>query len=154
MLLQLLVIQLVIFGLLALLLRYVLMKNINSESGHLEETMRAYAQKMEEAKQRREEAEKYYEDVTLNAKTEAEKIREQLGQQGRDLRKNILDQARIESEEIMTRAKNAADQLRQELEDKIEARAVDKAHELVERLFPGKIAEETHARWMQDLLQN
>jgi F0F1-type ATP synthase delta subunit len=52
------------------------------------------------------------------------------------------------------RAQTAADLITQAIEENIENRAVEKAHQLLVELLPGKMSEDIHAAWVQELIKN
>ena len=79
----LLFIQLAIFGVLAFFLRYVLTRHISSASGHLEELTQECSKKLDEAKIKKEEAEKYYNEMLVKAKEDGEKLMAQLMKEGK-----------------------------------------------------------------------
>jgi F0F1-type ATP synthase membrane subunit b/b' len=146
--------QLLIFGSLALLLRYVLTRHITQASGHLAELTEDSTKKLEEAKKKKEEAEKYYQDTLVKAREEGEGLRQRLLKEGEDAKREMTEQARQQAEELVRRAKLAAEGMLQEIDQKIEARALERTRELILQLLPGKMGEETHTAWVEELIKN
>ena len=151
---QLLLVQILVFGALILLMRHLLKRNIGAASGHIQELTQDCAQKLEEAKKRMEEADRYREKVLVDSKEEGERTKQQLVREGRQAKEEVLQQARKQSEDIIHRAQASAENLMSELEQKVESRAAAKASEIVKGLLVGKLSEEAHSRWLEELVQN
>ena len=153
-LLQLLLVQLFVFGLLVLVLRSILKRHVGSASSHLDELTQDCAQKLTEAKKRMDEANAHYNQTLTQSREDAERLKQQLIKEGMDAKEEMLEQARQQSLEIMRKAQTASDILIQELERKIDEKAIQKAHALVEELLPGTMSVETHSSWVKELLRN
>jgi len=151
---QLLLAQILVFGVLVMVMRYFLKRNIGSASSHIQELTRDCAQKLEEAKKKMEEANQYREKVLADSKEEGERLKQQLIQEGRQVKEEMLQQARQQSEDIVRRAQASAENLMAELEQKIDSRSAVKASEMVKKLLVGKLTEEAHAGWIEELVQN
>ena len=150
----LILIQIAIFGGLALLLRHLLTRQMTSASGHLQALTEECTKHLEEAKVKREEAQKYYDEMLVKTREEADQIKLKLMEEGQKDKEEIIRQARLQSEEITDRARAAAETLSREWDRKVEERALEKAGEMVQELLKGKVAEETHGYWIQQLLKN
>ena len=72
------VIQLVVFTLLVLFLRMLLTRNISTATTHLHELNQDYNQKVEDANKRKAEVDRYYDEMLLKAKADAEKNKVQI----------------------------------------------------------------------------
>lgn len=151
---QLLLIPLVILGLAVGFLRYILKRNLGSASSHLQELTQDCTQKLEEAKKQKEEANKYYTRTVAKAKDEGDQARQGLIQEGQKIREEMIEQARKQGEEITNRARATAESMLAEVEQRIDAKAMEKTHSLIQELLPGKMSEETHAHWVAALIQN
>lgn len=151
---QLLIIQLVIFGALAVLLRYVLTRHITSASSHLQLLTQECEKKLEEAKARQEEGERYYQEVLSKSREEGEALKQRLIREGQEAKQELLEQGRQEAEEMMKRARVAAELLLQELEQKIADGAIEKAHQLLQELLPGEVSEDIHYEWVEETIKN
>lgn len=150
---SLVLIQLLIFGALAVLLRYVLTRNISQAQGHLQKLTQDCTEKLDEAKKRKEEADRYYQDVLNKAKEEGERLKHELIQEGTKAKEEMLEMARQQGDEIVRRAQTAADLLRQEMDEKIEEQTIEKTRQILLELLPGKISEETHSYWVTELIK-
>ena len=151
--LTLLFIQLGIFVALALFLRYVLTRHVSSASSHLEELTQECSKKLDEAKRRKEDADKFYSDTLVKAKEEGEKLKVNLMQEGQTEKDKIIRDGREQSEDLMRRAKSAAETIVNEMEDKVRMLAVEKAREVASEMLQGKLGEEAHVHWVDELLK-
>lgn len=150
----LLLIEILIFGILVLLLRQVLMRPMGRLSSHLEKLNEDYTKKLEEAKKQKEEAEKYYRETIAKAREETERLKQQLIQEGQEAGRQALAEGRQQGEEIIRRAQSASEMMMQEIEKKIETKALEKTRQWLLQLLPGKMSEETHSCWVNAFLEN
>ncbi len=152
--LWLVVMQLAIFAALAFLLRVILTRNITSATTHLHQLSEGYTQKLEDAKKRQAEAEKYYDQTILKSKLDAEKTKVQILKEAHEAEEALLKEARLQSEDIIAQANKAGESLLREVEVRIDARALDKAMELTRVLFSQEINKEMHVHWIEELLKS
>jgi F0F1-type ATP synthase delta subunit len=148
---SLIVIQLVIFGILVVFLRVILTRNITKATSHISELNQDYTQKLEDAQKRLQEADKYYDDILLKAKTEAEKTKMQLLKDASDSQQLIINQSRKQSEEIIEKAQKSTEALLSEVNLKISEGATQKACELIQKILPDLITKEMHEAWVEAL---
>lgn len=147
-------IQFFIAGALIVLLRYIMKKNFGSASSRLEILTQDAIGKLDEAKRKLDEANRYFSDIQVKAKEAGEQEKQRLTSEGIKEKQDGLEQARKQSEEIVHRAKATADSMREELERHIQEAAAKKAYETIQNIFPGKVSEETHSKWVEDLLES
>src|SRR5882672_110940 len=102
--LWLVLIQLIIFGVLTYFLKSVLTRNITNATSHLHELNQDYNQKLEEAKKKQMEADHYYDEMLLKAKTKAEKTKVQILKETHESQEAMVKEARKQSEEIVQQA--------------------------------------------------
>lgn len=152
--LSLILLQIIVFAALALFLRSMMTRNLSNATTHLTELNADYVQKMEEAKKRVQEGDKYYDDTLLKAKTDAEKLRTQILKDAQISQEEMINQSRKQSGEIIEQANQARDALLKELDDKINQSALVKACELVQEILPSEIAREMHDKWFKELSKN
>lgn len=150
----LLLIQLLVFGGLALLLRQLLTRNITGATAHLQKLSQDYAEKDQQAKKRLEEAEQYYQKTLAKAQEEIHQLKAQFEKETQEAKDKILKQAHIESEEIVQRANKTKQVILSEIEDRITKEAIEKACELVEDVLSGQFKLGVHSVWVDDLIEN
>jgi len=152
--LWLLVLEVVIFGALVLLIRVIFARNLSHATSHLNELNQDYTQKLEDAKKRLQEAERYYDENVLKAKTDAEKLKGQILKEARAEEEGIVNSSRKQSTDIVEQAYKARDVLMKEIEEKVDDRALTKACELVQEILPQEISHELHDKWFAELSKN
>lgn len=145
--------QLALFGTLVFFLRGILSKNVSSATEHLHALNQDYTQKIEEAKKHQADADRYYDETVLRAKTDAEKTKVQILKEAQASHDTTVNEARKQSAEILAQANRARDEILKEVEKHIDGRAVEKACELVQEVLPGHIGEDLHHRWVKEILK-
>jgi len=150
----LLLIQLLVFGGLALLLRQLLTRNITGATAHLQQLSQDYTKKEEQATKRLEEAEQYYQKTLVKTQEEINQLKAQFEKETQEVKDKILKQAHIESEEIVQRANKAKQIIIAEIEDRIAKEAIEKSCELVEDVLSGQFKLGVHSGWVDDLIEN
>lgn len=149
---QLLIIQVIIFAGLAFLLHYLLTRNISRATSHLRQLSQEYSKREQEAKKRLEEAEQYYQKTLTKTQQEAAQLKAQVDQEIRQEKDKILTQARQESERVIERAGKTRELLLNELDQKIEFRALERACELVQQVLPKHMHKQIHSQWIEELI--
>lgn len=149
---QLFIVQVFIFVGMAFLLRSLLSKNITGASAHLQQLSQDYTKKEQQAKKRLEEAEQYYQKTCAKAQQDASQLKAQFEKEIQEGKEKILEQARQESERIIERAGKTRDLLMSELDHKIDARAVERAGDLIQDVLPNHLHKEMHSHWFEELV--
>src|SRR3989338_8144697 len=111
--------QVVVFGIIVFFLRVIFSRNVTQATTHISELNEDYTQKLEEAKKRSQDADKYYDEMLLKAKHESEKTRIQILKEANDSQQLILNQSHKQSEEIIEKAEKAKEALMGELNQRI-----------------------------------
>jgi F0F1-type ATP synthase membrane subunit b/b' len=151
-LVQLIVFQIIIFGALILALRHILTRNISSATSHLDHLNDEFVRREEEVKARQVEADKYYQETTAKAKDDADALRLDAGKKIQEEKDKILEAARIQSEEMIAKAEKTKSLMVNELKNEMETRVTGHIRDILIKIFPEKLQEEIHHRWIQDLL--
>ena len=151
--LWLVVIQLVVFTLLVLFLRMILTRNISTATAHLHELNQDYNQKVEEANKKKQEVDRYYDEMLLKAKADAEKSKVQILREAQATQELVVKEARQQSEEIIGQANRAHETALSEIDSRVEARATGRACELVRSVLTEEMSETLHKQWVKDLLK-
>ena len=145
---------LVIFVVMVVVLRYVLGRHYLSAAARLQSLGAEYSRRHEELKQRVEEAAQQYDEQMSKAKTEAEGLLLQSRQESAATKAKSLEEARLESERIMHQALESRDALRKEIEQGMEARAIERACQLLQTAIPELVRQAIQAQWLDELLRN
>ena len=152
--LWLVVMQLAIFGALVYVLRVVLTRNINKATSHLHQLNEDYTVKLEDAKKRQIESEKYYDQTVLRTKSDAEKTKVQILKEAHTQEEQILKDSRRKAEEIVEQANRTAEAIVREMEVLVSQKSVDKAGELLQDMLPHEISPAIHAAWTEAALKD
>jgi F-type H+-transporting ATPase subunit delta len=148
------VLLLVVFAAMLIVLRYVLGRHYLAATARLQSLGAEYSRRHEELKQRAEEAEQQYQEQMAKAKTEAEQVLLAARQEASATRAKSLEDARLESERIVQQALETRDALRKEIEQTMEARAIERACELLQAALPEPLRREIQSRWLEELMRN
>lgn len=152
--LWLVLLQLAIFAALVLFLRVLLTRNISNATNHLHSLNQDYTQKLEDAKKRQLEADAYYDQAILRSKVDAEKQKVQIIKEAHDSQEFTINQTRLQSAAILEQANKARETIVGEMEQRIEAAAIEQACSLVDQVLPGEIDEAMHRKWVDDLAKS
>jgi F-type H+-transporting ATPase subunit delta len=150
-LLQLIILQVIIFGGLIFALRQILTKNISSATSHLDDIHSDFVKREEELKKRQAEAEKYYEDMIAKAKDEVDKMRQEADLKLQEERDKAIEEARAQSEQIVLKAEKTKEMFINDLRSEMDEKNVERLRSLVLAIFPRHLQEELHKLWLSDL---
>ena len=146
-------IQLTLFTVLVLFLKMIWTKNVTSATTHLHELNQDYNLKVEEANKRKQEVDAYYNEMLLKAKADAEKSKVQIMREVQATQDTLLKQARQQSEDIIAQANRSQELMQNEMDSRIEDRAVDRACELAGVVLSNEMSESLHKLWVKELLK-
>ena len=149
-----LVLQVVVFCALMFFLRRMLSRNLTDAAAHLQGLSAEYTRRQEELKKRVEQTEQQYGEQMTRAKTEAGQLVMQAKQDAESSRLLMLEEARLESERIVQQGLSSRDDVRKELEQTMELRAIERACELLQEALPVLLRQEIQSRWIEELFQN
>ena len=150
-LLQLIILQVIIFGGLIFALRQILTKNITSATSHLDDIHSDFVKREEELNKRQAEAEKYYSDMIAKAKDEVDKMRQEADLKLQEERDRIIEEARAQSEQIVLKAEKTKEMFINDLRQEMDEKNVEHLRSLVLAIFPKHLQEEFHKLWLSDL---
>lgn len=151
---QLLIFQAMIFVALVVILRRLMGRHATTATAHLQGLTQDYLKKQEEMKKRLKEAEGHYQELLAQAQQESQQLKTQAIKEMEEKREKLFEEARQEAQRIVQQAVSAKESLQGELQSSLEKRAVQKACELIQAVLPVELQEQTHDRWMDQVLQN
>lgn len=146
----LIILQVLFFGGLLFFLKYVLTRNISKATGRLHELSKDYTAKEEEAKLLLQKAQQEAKSLLAKETQAAREVKEKLIKEAQEQKEQILKEANQKGSEIAEKAQRNADFLRNELERKIDERAKEKVHALIQKVIPKDFLENIHQRWVDD----
>jgi F0F1-type ATP synthase membrane subunit b/b' len=151
--LWLVLIQLVVFTLLVVFLKMILTQNVTSATTHLHELNSDYNLKVEEANKKKAEVDRYYDEMLIKAKADAEKAKVELLRQAHATQEAVINEARQQGEDIIAQAGKAQEMALAEIDSKVEDRAMDRACELAGVVLSEAMGEALHKLWVKELLK-
>ena len=149
-----LLLQVVIFAGLVAVLRKVLSRSATDTAAHLEGLSAEYTRRQEELKKRLEESERQYTEQVAKGREESQRLVTEAKQEAAALQGKTLENARQESERIVRQGMETRDALRRDIEREINAKALERACELIQRALPLSMREELQKRWCNDLFHD
>jgi len=150
---QIIVIQVLIFGALIYALRQVLTKNISHATTHLDELSADFIRREEELRRKQEEADRYHKEVMDKAQADADRTRHEMEQKTQEQMDTLLAEARAQGEAIVVKAEKTKDVITAELRRTVEARLSERLGECFVAALPPHAREALHNLWVEDLLR-
>jgi len=147
-------IQIAVFVVLILMLKSVIKRHLGTASSNLEALTRGSEERLTEAKRKVAEANTYYEEMVSKSKGDAEKIRQQLIDEGMKEKQELLERARKESEAIMERARSARKLLEESWNQELTEKARDVTYRILQAVLPDKVSQSLQAEWFKDALDS
>ena len=148
-----LVAQLINFGILLLLLYFVLYKPVlrifNERSNRIKESM----DQAEEIKQKMAQTEEQVRQQLETARKEGQNILAQAGQMGEQVKEGARQGARQEAEAIIARARLEIDRERDEAIEELRRQFVDLAIVAAEKVIAETLDKEKHRRLIDEILE-
>lgn len=151
---QLLIFQAVSFVGLVVVLRRLMGRHATTATAHLQGLTQEYLRKHEEVKKRLEEAEKQYQQLLAKSQEEAHQLKDQALKEAESRRQVILEEAHQEAERIVQQAMQTREARLKELENSMEARALERACELIQEILPQELRQSIQAHWLDELIQH
>jgi len=139
---------------LILVLKSVIKRHFETASSRLEVLTRDAEERLTEAKQKVKEANNYFDETFSKTKTDAEKVRQQLIDEGLKEKQGILERARKESEAIMERARSATKLLQEHWSQELTGKAREVTSRILQAVLPSKVSHAMHAEWIKDALDS
>lgn len=146
--------QIIIFAILVLFLRVILKRNLVTATTHLSDINKDYTQKLDDAKKRLQEADRYYDEAVLKAKTDVEKLKAQILKEAHESQEAAVAESRKQGTEIVQQANKAAELLMKDIDRQVDERAIDRGGELAEQVLTREISKELHHKWLGELFKN
>lgn len=146
--------QIAVFAVLILILKGVIKRHYGTASSRLDELAQNSEEHLTEAKKKVAEANAYFEETFSRAKTEGEKIRQQLIDEGLKEKQGLLDRARKESEAITERARSAYKLLEENWSQELTGKAREVTFRILQDVLPDKVNHSLHSEWVRDALDS
>ena len=151
---SLIILQVLIFGGLFFLIRYLLTRNFTDATSHMQGMIKGYENKGEEVKKKFEEADKHYQDAIKKADNEIAELKDQLKKEVDTEKKSVLDLAHKESDALINKARSTCDSMEKEMDLLVDRKALERAREMLPQIFTKDLCKMIHEVWADSLIEN
>jgi F-type H+-transporting ATPase subunit delta len=148
------IVTILFFGGMIVFMKKYFGREVTSAISHLDKQAVEYAQKEEAVKKQYEDAKRQSQEIIANAQKDAQQQKEETLKQAHADKEKIVGEAHQQAEEVIKQADNARLALLNELEQKINERAVVKSSQLLASALPDDLKEEIHAKWLVNLVES
>ena len=149
---SLILLQVLIFGGLALFLRHLLTRNVTHATSHLTEMIKDNSQKQEEISQKVAQAQKEHDETLKRLHKELAEMKEKAVQEIDQKRDQILEEAHRQSEDVISRAQKTVEEIRADMDRVVQEQAVIAAGGLLGKVLPDDVRRQVHTQWVEALL--
>lgn len=150
---QLILIQVVTFGLLVFLLRHLLYRQVTSALARLEKLYSENLKREEELKKAKEEAETAVAAEMAKCREEARRLRVEAELEAEKIREEAQVAAKEEAGRILAAAVAAEERMKTKIAAEGETKAVTFASEILQRFFSSQVAAGVHQQLLEVLLE-
>jgi F0F1-type ATP synthase delta subunit len=144
--------QVVVFGVMAFILKRLLLHDTLSAVNRLREAEAELGRKEDGVRRRIEENENEFRRKTAEAQDALARARETSEKELARLKEQLVEEARKERDRILADAERNKERLRQELVQEAEARAIEYAGQIYELVFSEQIGEALNRAFLDELL--
>ncbi|MFA6636325.1 MAG: F0F1 ATP synthase subunit delta [Candidatus Omnitrophota bacterium] len=152
-LLQIVIIQTIVFGAVIFFLRKIMMGSTESAVNRLNESYTQMEKKKEELAQKIQQAQQDYESRKKEAERIADKIKNDADTEARDQKDAILKKAHEEAERLIVDTVGAKEQIRAEIVKEEQVKLVDYCRELLEGVYGDIVGEKVDEILIEDFIE-
>ncbi|HNV87180.1 MAG TPA: F0F1 ATP synthase subunit delta [Candidatus Omnitrophota bacterium] len=149
---QFIILQLIVLGVVIYFLKRIMYSDTESAVARLNRVYQDLLAKQKDLAQKIEGAEKEYQAKKEESGRVAASLKSQALDEIRQKEDDMLKQARSQAEEIINRAREASDKMRQEIEKELKEKIIDFATELMGVAFRKRIIGAIHRELVKDFL--
>ena len=150
---QLILIQVITFGLLVYLLRHLLYRQVTHSVARLEQLYQENLRREEELKKAKGETEQALKAEMAQRREEMRRLRAEAEGEVHRIKEEAQAKAKEEAERIVAEAVSGEERMRARLISEGEAKAVDLAFEILKRIFSTRVAEAVHHHLIDGLIE-
>jgi len=150
---QLILIQVVTFGLLVFLLRQFLYQHVTRSQDRLERLVQENRKREGELKARQEETEKEFQARVAQQNEEGGKLRATAETNAQKMQEEIVTKAKEEGMRIVAEAEAQKEQMRANLVSEMEHKALDLASDIIGHIFTAQVARGIHGPLTDELIE-
>ncbi len=150
---QLILIQVVTFGLLVFLLRQFLYQHVTRSQERLEQLVQENRKREEELKTRQEETEKELQARVAQQNEEGGRLRAAAEVDAQKMQEEMVAKAKEEGKKIVAEAEAKREQMRANLVSEMEHKALDLASNIIGHIFTARVARGIHEQLTDELIE-
>jgi len=150
---QLIIIQVVTFGVLIFLLRQFLYQQVTHSQDKLQQLVQENRKREEELNKRRDETEKGLKIKIDQHNEEVEKLKAAAEVDAQKIQEEIVARAKEEAERIVTEQKEKREQVRAKLVAEMEEKALDLASDIIGHIFTAQVAKGIHYQVTDEFIE-
>ena len=149
---QLIVIQIITFGLLAFLLRLFLVQHVTQSQDRLHRLVQENRKREEELKEKRENLESEFKIKVEVQSKEMGELKSAAEANSLKLQEEVLARAEEEAKKIMAEAEAQKEKIRKQLVMEMEEKALNLASSIIQHVFTAEVAKGIHAQLADELI--
>ncbi|HQP09966.1 MAG TPA: F0F1 ATP synthase subunit delta [Candidatus Omnitrophota bacterium] len=151
-LLQAIILQVIFFAGLVFVLRKVLLSSSYAETKRLQQLNEENTQKAQELAAKVAEAENEYREKMLKTDEEIRLLKAKAKKEIEDLKEAIIAKGKAEGDRIVTQALNARDEIRAEIEEQMNERAIDLSRKIFRKVLGAPEQQRVHEGLIEGVL--
>ena len=149
---QLIIIQVITFGLLAFLLRQFLTQHVTQSQDRLQRLVQENRKREEELKEKRENMESEFKIKIVQHNGEMGRLKSVAEVDAQKMREEVLAKAEEEGKRIVADAEAQKEKMRNQLVMEMEKKALNLASDIIEHVFTAEVAKGIHTQLTDELI--
>ncbi|MDD5729605.1 MAG: F0F1 ATP synthase subunit delta [Candidatus Omnitrophica bacterium] len=127
-------------------------KDLGTATAHLDQLSAEYAKKEEQIRKQLEDVKRQSQEILANAEKDAALNKQRVLKEAETEKEKVITQAQSKCDEMIQQADRARQALMDDMDHKIEERAIQRASELLKEALPEDIRVTIHGKWIDDLV--
>jgi len=154
MIISMIAVIIIVFAAFVFFMKRVFNREVVSATSHLDNLREEYAKKEEEIQKQLEEVKRQSQELLSNAAKDAQQQSESVIKQAQEEQERVIADAHTKAEEVIRQADNARLALLNDIDQKINERAIEKSVELLQIALPESFRRQIHMQWVDDLTRS
>ncbi len=142
----------VLFIILIFSFNKILNRDVGQATAHLDQLAAEYAKREQEIKKQYDEIKREGQELLEFAQKEADQQKQRILKEVDAEKGKIIAGAQSKAEEMIQQADKARNALLEDMDNKIEEKALERAQQLLQEAIPEHVRRSLHAHWVEDLL--
>ncbi len=149
---QLIIIQVITFGLLVFLLRQFLVQHVTQSQDRLQQLVQENRKREEELKEKRENLEHEFRTKTTQYNEEMGRLKSVTEMEVQKMQEEALAKAEAEGKKVVADAEALKEKMRKQLVIEMEEKALNLASDIIEHVFTAEVAKGIHTQLTDELI--